>query len=984
MKLLRIKVEGFGALKGEFVFDPTRVTLLVDDNERGKSTLLAAVAAALYGLEDDKRTHRVLTPLDRWRPWNGGAYRVELEIENDDERFTITRDFERGTVAVWNGRGQEVTAEFKEGKDLYPVGKRLTGLDADEFAKCALVRQNELDGVVPDDEKVRRTSTLHARLENAADTRVGDTNATEALRVLEGAIRKYTCAEVESSGSVDTAIQRLETKRELLASELKTLEHDLSQIAGPLEELVRIGESERAAREAMQGLDVERREALAAEVRRHLAEDARHRADLERLQAEAESLASAAHLPANAETDFRETVARHEEAARNLAALAARRTEALASEREKREAELAGLAAYANATAEDADRCVALASELRQVADEDASMRTAVFTLRESLASQGHDPQRIQDLTGRFGSRSEDEQKLMRSQSQWALIYQTEVASLEQARTGSTEVLREIDAVRHTWRMPGWFLVALGLATALAGGVVMALGGLQVLWTWLLAGGAGLLVAGLALLMFGGRTRERERADALASLSEAQRRLGQMKRDRAESDADLAELARRMGYRDQVDLLREWGEYARLMEESAPTLRAHERLAALETRRRQAVESASALLGPLGGGTPEPGELERVAQAIRETLRLRQQLTEIEAGWSWMDDESRLVEASVSGLKERAVRTLQAAGLSYDPARPWADHAKELAARVQAHGRYQLLTGELIPQAEQRVLPVEKAAELENQLGLIEAERPSGIVDRSAEGAPGASPEGTHATPNRATPAHTQLEIEAENRRLRETLDGLQKRRTELRLEVEGVWRRYHQEHPEKTAQRLRIEQALLRARRFKAAVELARDTIQSVAIETHRRWADFLNHRVTQLLAAFGTRVEQLRFGDDLDFSVKMEGGQQAARGRADLQLSAGAKDQLYLAVRLGISEYLSRGQSPLPLLLDDPFATSDDERARAGMKLLIEHFAPLHQIIVLTCHRKRFESMAQADLLLYKERVQWLDLGMATKAAR
>ena len=130
MKLLRLKVEGFGALKGEFTFDPGRVTLLVDDNERGKSTLLAAIAAALYGLEDSKRTHRVLTPLDRWRPWDGGAFRVELEVEGDRERLTITRDFERGTVAVWNAHGQEVTAEFKEGKDQYPVGRRLSGLDA--------------------------------------------------------------------------------------------------------------------------------------------------------------------------------------------------------------------------------------------------------------------------------------------------------------------------------------------------------------------------------------------------------------------------------------------------------------------------------------------------------------------------------------------------------------------------------------------------------------------------------------------------------------------------------------------------------------------------------------------------------------------------------------------------------------------------------------------------------------------------------------
>jgi len=56
------------------------------------------------------------------------------------------------------------------------------------------------------------------------------------------------------------------------------------------------------------------------------------------------------------------------------------------------------------------------------------------------------------------------------------------------------------------------------------------------------------------------------------------------------------------------------------------------------------------------------------------------------------------------------------------------------------------------------------------------------------------------------------------------------------------------------------------------------------------------------------------------------------AARGKAvSAALLRGAR-QLYLAVRLAISEYLSRGRSPLPFLLDDVFATSDDERRAPG----------------------------------------------------
>ena len=105
MKILRLRVDGFGKLQGEWTFAPDRMNVVLDDNERGKSSLFAAVSAALYGLDGDRRTHRVLTPLDRWRPWNGGAYRVALDVETANGMYTIARDFERGVVAVFDRTG---------------------------------------------------------------------------------------------------------------------------------------------------------------------------------------------------------------------------------------------------------------------------------------------------------------------------------------------------------------------------------------------------------------------------------------------------------------------------------------------------------------------------------------------------------------------------------------------------------------------------------------------------------------------------------------------------------------------------------------------------------------------------------------------------------------------------------------------------------------------------------------------------------------
>jgi uncharacterized protein YhaN len=121
------------------------------------------------------------------------------------------------------------------------------------------------------------------------------------------------------------------------------------------------------------------------------------------------------------------------------------------------------------------------------------------------------------------------------------------------------------------------------------------------------------------------------------------------------------------------------------------------------------------------------------------------------------------------------------------------------------------------------------------------------------------------------------------------------------------------------------------------------------------------------------------VRFGEDLDFSLRLRDGQQLARGKALLQLSTGARDQLHLAVRLAISEFLSKPGNPLPLLLDDVFANSDDERARAGMRVLAETLAREHQVIMMTCHRHRHEHLASLDPDVWAAGVQWLELKAA-----
>jgi DNA repair exonuclease SbcCD ATPase subunit len=960
VKLVRLRVDGFGPLQGEWAFAPDRVNVVIDDNERGKSSLFAAVAAALYGLDGDRRTHRVMTPLDRWRPWNGGAFRVVLEVESDAGYHSIARDFDRATVAVFDRTGSEVTASFLEGRDEYPVGKKLLGLDRAEFEKCALLVQGELAEVVPSDDRARRVATLKARLENAADTRIGDTNASEALRVLEEALRRYNAPELDFTGTVDNALERLAKKRDEIEAEIRELDSALAAAQTPLDDLQRLAEDERQLQGQQRDLENERRAGLAHDLRRQLEEHAQVLAEVGRLEHEAAELEGSAHLPANAEAELREAIARQEEAKRNIENLEARRRDELAKEREAIAREREELAAFEAFTAEYADRCVGLAAELRNLDMQDALLRHQVEELREAMSSKGYEPEKSQFLQQRFSSLPPDAARLLKRQTELNLQFQAEAAGLEKQRVGATETLRDVDATRAAARTPGWVLLSLGAAALAVGLVVLVLrgtpalsGALIVLGTLLASGGAG-------VLMVGARARQVDRDDALSALTEAQGRINALHKQRGENEAGLGDLARMMGYRDSMELLRQWNEYARLTEDSGPLLRAQEQLDVAERRRKDVLGDAKRWSSLSGDGPATTELLEKTASEIRRSLGARSRLASLEQGFGWVEDEKRAIEAAAESMKQRAVRLLESAGIRYEPERGWAYHVNELQQKVAIRGRHRLLVDELIPAARKRLHPEPEVTQRRKQLEALVS---GGDL------------------PERSRPT---ADIELEAKRLGSRLKEAQERRTNVRVEVEEVWRRHTQRRPELGDAQERFGRAIERAKRFKHAVELARATITRIATETHRKWAEFLNERVADILRAFGSRVESLRFGEDLEFSVQIDGGPLVSRGKAHAQLSAGARDQLYLAVRLAISEYLSRGGESLPLLLDDVFATSDDGRLRTGMRALIESFGAGHQVLLATCHRGRMQELRKLDPDLYRDRVHWVDLqaGSGTRA--
>ncbi len=72
---------------------------------------------------------------------------------------------------------------------------------------------------------------------------------------------------------------------------------------------------------------------------------------------------------------------------------------------------------------------------------------------------------------------------------------------------------------------------------------------------------------------------------------------------------------------------------------------------------------------------------------------------------------------------------------------------------------------------------------------------------------------------------------------------------------------------------------------------------------------------------------------------------------------LSRGAREQLFLSLRLALAAHFARRGALLPLILDDVLVNFDTDRARAAAEVLRDFAAPAggypgHQMLVFTCH--------------------------------
>ena len=140
-------------------------------------------------------------------------------------------------------------------------------------------------------------------------------------------------------------------------------------------------------------------------------------------------------------------------------------------------------------------------------------------------------------------------------------------------------------------------------------------------------------------------------------------------------------------------------------------------------------------------------------------------------------------------------------------------------------------------------------------------------------------------------------------------------------------------------------------------AIRLALDTLDSANTALQSRFSPALGRRAAEI---FSQLTEGRYSGVVLDRSLRLSAepaGDTAYRDAA--LLSAGAADQLYLAVRLAICDLVLPAEARVPIVLDDALANFDDRRCAAALRYLKET-AKTRQILLFTCHSREADFFA------------------------
>ncbi|MFP4058154.1 MAG: AAA family ATPase [Candidatus Brocadiia bacterium] len=976
-------IDGFGCLRAQdqpFRFERQRINLFVDDNEAGKSTLQAAIVASLYGLETHRGrlANRRLRPHhDHWFPLEGPPFATRMRLHDGQRMLEVRWDFEDEDLhVVALDTNQDVTAEVCPGGEALELGRALLGLSFPEFTKTCLVRHDDLS-------EVRGPQGLVALVERAADSQAGDVTVARALEKLRGLLRNYPGMMLKDGGLVETEIGRLEEDAGGLRRRIAELDAEREAIAEDDREFRRLAQQRDELHRRAAQLDYLQHVAEHDELTERIAEAEKRRAELAEREQERDTLAHLQSFPADRaewltqrQTERQGLLREADEAEKAIAKL---HEETLAPAQRRLEA----LGRLADVTQEDVDAVIELLGKTRDFEAREQRLQDAIQREERQLRQAGASIDELDRLEDRFRDLDPGDGEFLIDQERAAAQASSD---LEEAKRKALETRMRADEIKDSRRRQreaahrsmvigglvaggsvvlGGILAALGtlVGALLFVGVATALAGLGA-GGWLLATGRAAAASAHAL-------QEDELVHVTAELGQLEKRQEELAEAQRERQSRLKRLASEFGYEQAEvlvedycaldDLRRLCGTLKHLRDQHQEMARARE---ALET---EVAQRCAAYGREMPAGESLSAALGKLQAQMAEARRLRQGIDDAQERRAEESGRGDTLRRRAEELADEIRSVLEEAGVSQ--AGSIEEGIQAFNQRLEDYRRFRQLSDHLIPQMAANVADAQAIEgwkadlqRLHRAIANLREERPSLVSLEAGE---------------RSAEYRRQLgEVRAQLEELKAQADGVGRR-------VVDVLTRYHEQRPELEERLAEREAQLQRARQHKEAIELALSVLEEIGREVHGRWAEELNHRTSQLLERVVPTLSDLKFDSRLQFGVWHRDGETPVRSAEDSPiLSAGTWDQLYLAVRLGLADFVAQRRGGGLVLLDDPFAHFDDERFERAFRVLAEMSQGRHQVIIFSCQRQRFKWLRERDREWFADHI--VQHGVARARAR
>jgi exonuclease SbcC len=901
MKLDRLEIGGFGRLHDfEVDFHP-RITVLLGENESGKSTVHRALRAALYGLDaggPGRPTDR--SDWVRWTPWSGQGYSLVLTYElAGGRRLRVARRLEQRdhTCQVHEIGGGDVTAEVRVGRVVVPGSIHL-GIDEAVFCASACVGEEALRLGAAD------TAAVHAVEVQEAIERLADsgeqTTAAQAIAAIDEAIARVG-SERRSASPLGRAVNRL-----------RQLDVQVDEARRRLRSLAAEEERLRSLEAEAQSADTRRRDAERRWLLGRLAAIAAQRAELAAVEAELVQVAAEvegtqhlAGFPLDAE-DGVATAAAEVRESRRAADEARARADAAApqlAEVRRRRAEIgAGLRALG----------------LSGIAEEDALAGAAALERRlaETLAGRRHGD----ELAAAAGRRD-----ALRREIAGTGIGGTTAAGVEAAielvavaRGGRTS---RVATVAATVALLAGVVVAAVSAAAhhivaalIAGGIAVVAGGAILGLDRILSGDAEHAKRRLARLCPGaamdgeGLERIAERLPRLRALhAELQRE--EIRVETLAAELEAAEVGLRKLAVDAVALAARCGVQPPRSRASVRT--AHETVRAV----------IEAMEGAAGIGR-------RRDELVAEDAVLEERERDLARLSAEADERSRAASAALGRLR----RMLEFAGI--DTELPPAEAVATFRAGCTGRRRHDAAVRRLAELRRHTGRSPDVAS-----LNRLAAELEARLTARGGDAAEVASAEPLD---------HIRLqdlETEVEHARQGAVASSTAAAALRARLaEMRGAGQPLADLEDERAA----CVAARDRGLRQLAALQRAKEIIDAATRSIHRDLAPRLATSVADRLVLLTEGRYTAVNVDTTHFQVSLLG-----RERPDLVplelVSHGTRDQVSLLLRLALAEVLSGAGEAVPLLLDEPLLSADPQRRATALRFLW-NLSATNQVVLST----------------------------------